>query len=169
MFFYNLQNSLCLFSPISKTKASIYFPNLLMNCAKIAVYCSQGFYYHCFPTNAVTCLTLAVHSCIGSRFHYAFQQNFFFGSLSNILIKLPAGMAPMFLNSFQGYHVRGGIPLCQQCSDTQCQHDCLHNPACAAADYNSMEAVCYGHRGDTACGVLVPKTGCTHFRRVQCE
>ena len=70
--------------------------------------------------------------------------------------------------TYKDYHIKGGTLIKIGIKERQCSELCMRNPYCLAFDYNTVHAQCWFHSGDSYCGVLERRVGCTHYKRIPC-
>ena len=71
--------------------------------------------------------------------------------------------------SDKNYHIVGGHNRTEMSSVRACIDACVQNPACMAADFNSIEGSCWHHGRATVCNYGQRKPGTNHFRLLDCE
>ena len=70
--------------------------------------------------------------------------------------------------TYKDFHIKGGTLIQIGIKERQCSELCMRNPYCLAFDYNTVHAQCWFHSGDSYCGVLERRVGCTHYNRIPC-
>ena len=70
--------------------------------------------------------------------------------------------------TYKDFHIKGGTLVQIGIKERQCSELCMRNPYCLAFDYNTVHAQCWFHSGDSYCGLLERRVGCTHYKRIPC-